>query len=257
MSIANNEGDLGHVNKVLAEFRIAWRASTEDYRQRLINSEHTLQASLYFHLRNALGPGSEDERYCIYTEAVIRRRGSDAYALADAAWEKVFVDLAICRESGNGAIPNRTLLVAIELKFKPMIRPSAAAIHKDLHRLSRVSLRRNTENQAVIEMTRYAGPGNPEALEVSISPQRRLILGIYRAHESGDPDPGQNSIDGADHDGSTSGGKKADLARYWTGLNPRPDFWANRTSMPPKLGLAVAACEVGERPSVRFEGALA
>ena len=32
MSIVNDEGDLGHVNKVLAEFRTAWRASTEDYR---------------------------------------------------------------------------------------------------------------------------------------------------------------------------------------------------------------------------------
>ena len=90
-------------SEVLRAFQSAWSDSTKDYAARLINSEHTLQAAVYHHLRCTLR-----HEFSVFTEAVIRLPDGIA---EETKKGKVIVDLLVCHQA--------EIVAAIEIKYTP------------------------------------------------------------------------------------------------------------------------------------------
>lgn len=112
--------------EVLQAFQSAWSKSTRDYAARRINSEHTLQAAVYHHLRSSL----RDE-YSIFTEAVIRLPDGTN---EETSKSKVVVDLLVCHQE--------EIIAAVEIKYMPRSSPTIESVRKDVLSLSRVTNRK-------------------------------------------------------------------------------------------------------------------
>jgi hypothetical protein len=243
--------DLSDVNDVLAAFRTAWSNAHKDYLDHRINSEHTLQAILYFHLRRTLDDAchGSKKRYRVFTEAVVQlpgtafpRAGAEVAELSTAksSKSKVLIDLVVCRGS--------TILVAIELKYRPLYGPPGKKQAKDILSLSHVTRRLRTEDKVHIQMKRHNGEPLPP---FDISPERRLILALYRKRPVG------QELTSA----SEMSARNAELSAIWkasisdAGLDS--GFWKGKLALPRKLGLAVVDCDADGDADHWVAGALA
>lgn len=155
---------------VLRSFQQAWQASADDYALRRINSEHTLQASLYHHLRRGLA-----DDFVVYTEAVVR--------LPKGALEKskFVLDLLICKGT--------EIIAGVELKYTPRAIPALDTLRKDVHSLSLLRNRRSREDRVTVEMPRFRSQ-DAQSMLFTISRRRKLLLGVYCQAELAEFDSG-------------------------------------------------------------------
>ena len=142
---------------------MAWTKTLDDYCGRTLNGEHSLQASLYHHLRGCLPSG-----FRVFCEAVVHFGPNMA---TDAGKGKAVVDLLVEHES--------KVIGAIEIKFTPRGKPADEDIYKDLISLSTLTSRRAYADRVLIEMPRFRSASN-ESLTLSILPQRKLIFATVR-----------------------------------------------------------------------------
>lgn len=109
-------GDDKGIVEFLFAFRSAWEECKDDYHERRLNSEHTLQSALYFHLRRKL-----DSSYVLHTEMVVRLGGSDKNIK-----NKSVIDLVVSRRQEiDGPLE---VVAAIEVKFTPRGCPIKSSI---------------------------------------------------------------------------------------------------------------------------------
>lgn len=191
----------------LVAFSTAWNATLSDYVRRRLNGEHTLQSSLYHHLRRIL-----DDQFVIYTEAVVQMPDSHTEAK-----KKVVLDLLICHGT--------EIVVAVELKYTPRAIPTLESIRKDIKSLSMLRNRRSNADRVRIEMARYRSD-DAEELTLTVSPLRKLVLGVYCQSELA----------------------KFDLD-WWLRAKPDDGFWSKDTALPRNLGIAVA-CTASDGPTI-------
>jgi hypothetical protein len=144
----------------LVAFKAAWQAALVDYAQRRLNGEHTLQSSLYYHLRRTLA-----DDFVVFTEAVVRMPDSSTDGK-----RKILLDLLICHGT--------EIIVAIELKYTPRGIPSPDSMRKDVKSLSFLRNRRSNADRVKIAMPRYRSDSSDE-ITFTVSPVRKLILGVY------------------------------------------------------------------------------
>lgn len=197
----------------LMAFKQAWQKSTADYAQRKLNSEHTLQASIYHHLRQEL-----PDDFVVYTEAVVRLPESDL-----PGKKKVVLDLLICHGT--------EIIAAVELKYKPRGIPVSDALRKDIKSLSLIRNRRSSADRVAIEMPRFRSTSSDE-MTLTISPLRKLILGVYCQAELSPFEPGD----------------------WWRDVRPGEDFWSDDPNLPRNLGIAVAGCASDGTAQCSYQG---
>jgi hypothetical protein len=199
-----NASDNAITSEVIRAFQSAWSKSTKDYAARLINSEHTLQAAVYHHLRCMLR-----HEFSVFTEAVIRLPDGVA---EETKKGKVIVDLLVCYEA--------EIVAAIEIKYTPRGAPTIESARKDVLSLSRITNRRRIADRVFIEMPRFRSCG-ADALVLSISPLRKLIFAAYCK---------QNS-------------PSLQKSQFWLNFRPSTGYWQDSGSMPKNLGVALAQAD--------------
>jgi hypothetical protein len=192
--------------EVIKAFQLAWNESIKDYTSRMINSEHTLQAAIYHHLRQSLRDGFQ-----VFTEAVIYLPES---VMNETGKSKVVIDLLVCHQ--------QIIIAAIEIKYSPRSAPSVNSIKKDILSLSRITSRLRRDDRVSIEIPRFLSSG-PETMSLSISPFRKLIFASYCKK---DDKKFQNSI--------------FEKSNFWKKFRPDNGYWQKTGSMPKNLGVALA-----------------
>ena len=198
----DTQHDTPETSSFLRAFSMAWTKTLDDYCGRTLNGEHSLQASLYHHLRGCLPSG-----FRVFCEAVVHFGPNMA---RDAGKDKAVVDLLVEHEC--------KVIGAIEIKFTPRGEPADEDIYKDLISLSTLTSRRAYADRVLIEMPRFRSASN-ESLTLSILPQRKLIFAAY----------------------CTDDARDFDKESFWND-DRRPDigYWAGRTKLPPNFGVALA-----------------
>jgi len=196
-----NASDNAITSEVIRAFQSAWIESTKDYAARLINSEHTLQAAVYHHLRCTLR-----QDFSVFTETVIRLQDGVA---DETKKSKVIVDLLVCHQA--------EIVAAIEIKYTPRGAPTAESARKDVLSLSRIKNRRSLADRVSIEIPRFRN-SESDALILSISPLRKLIFAAYCK---------QNS-------------PTLQKSQFWLNFCPSSGYWRDSRSMPKNLGVALA-----------------
>ena len=197
------------VECALGALRVAWKEACIDYGARKLNSERSLQAALYFHMRSRLEAISPDFR--IFIEAVVVVPAVPAGPDRDAESQRVIaIDTLVCLD--------RTILLAVEIKYTPRGFPNAEDLRKDLTSLDQI---RNRRGEGVrIELKRHRDTEVCNSLPLRISPDARMALGIF-----------------------CSDSWRIDLADFWEACRPRnAGRWDKsfREHLPPKLGLCIA-----------------
>lgn len=200
----------------LSAFREAWRRTIHDYVDRLINGEHGLQASLYYHLRGLLATN-----YRIYPEVVVQLGRTGA---SETAKKKVVVDLLI--------EANKKIVGAIELKFTPRGKAADDDIRKDLTSLAFLTNRRSEADRVTIEMPRFRG-ADSDALTLAILPQRKLIFAAY-----GDKEVLHNF----------------EQCFWHESRRPTSGYWMNKRTFPRNFGIALVKTSSTEEPAASFFG---
>ncbi|MDT8990713.1 hypothetical protein RQP54_07520 [Curvibacter sp. APW13] len=157
----NVYGDDEDTSAFLSAFQVAWKNCTTDYQSRLVNSEHTLQSALYFHLRNALDP----KHFVLYTEMVVRLGEDD-----NETKNKSVIDLVVSRRLVDSN--QLEVIGAIEVKFTPRGCPVKHAVEKDLRSLSVIRNRRSSEHRANLNVERFAG----DETQVLIHRGRKMVI---------------------------------------------------------------------------------
>lgn len=207
-------------------FKTSWGLAIDDYMERRINGEHTLQASLYRHIWSQLSCDSGD--YRIFTEAAVK------YVVPEGKGRSQKLDLlVVC------GLPGESLVVAaIELKFKPRGIVKKKEIQKDLHRLSMVSNRKDMKANLTIERFQ---PGEAETFKIPAD--RKLIFAAFCNFEHAE---------------------SAQLSKrdtFWKNNRPKsPEFdgrWSEQKweeIFPPNLGVALAITNKKTRPDTSFFG---
>ena len=209
--------DTEETTRALRAFQFAWLASIEDYQNRKVNSEHTLQSALYHHLRSSL-----PDNYNVYTEAVIRlsERTAD-----ESARRKVVVDLLVCKE--------KEIIVAVELKYTPRGLPTLASLRKDVQSLSCISNRRESVDRVSIEMPRFR-EADSDSYPISISTHRKLIVAAF--------------FDGRE-DCALSDDK------FWPAVRPEGgEYWSDFGQRPKNLGVALAQTDDNGKATAHYFG---
>jgi len=148
----------------LETFQLAWRAFVKDYDDRVINGEHTMQASLYRHLL-ALLPNTG---FRVFTEAKV--------TVGD---ESRFIDMLVV----HGKLLESTVIAAIELKFSPRSAPTILDVQKDLVSLSLIANRKDSSLKPNLSMVRFQSDAEQEEV-FKILPQKKLIFGAVCDSES-------------------------------------------------------------------------
>jgi hypothetical protein len=209
--------DTASTTVALQSFQAAWLKSIDDYAQRKLNSEHTLQAALYHHLLSALPPG-----FRVYTEAVIRLSES---TVEESERRKVVVDVLVCEEA--------EVILAAELKFVPRGVPTLDALRKDVRTLSCITNRRNLADRVAIEMPRFRSL-DADSLRLKVPPYRKLILAVY-------------------FDGRPEHALSNDS--FWTSVRPEAgSYWSDFGEQPKNLGVALAVTNDSGGASAHYFG---
>ena len=210
-----NTSDSVVTTEFIWAFNTAWRKSTKDYSDRIINSEHTLQSSVYHHLRSAL---RDDFR--VFTEAVIQLPESVA---AESEKRKIIVDLLVCYK--------KEIVAAIEIKYTPRGMPATDSVRKDILSLSRITNRLRLIDRVSVEMPRFRS-SESAALVLSISPIRKLIFAAYCSKDS-------------------IGIQKQE---FWGNFRPSIGYWKESMSMPKNLGVALSHADDQGEAECEFYG---
>lgn len=193
----------------------AWEACCADFNDQRLNSEACLQAAFYAHFREACF-----DRYVVYVGVKVALPPSkSAGSKADSKKRHVFVDTVICSPEdprGNGK-SKQEVLVSVELKYKPQVRPGAAGLKKDLKTLSQVRNQMVAGERFHIPIERHTA----NTKRIIVSPHAKMVLGIFLSEDSRD-DMKQN---------------------FWQDHKPtvEGERWAKRMRrLPPKLGVCFA-----------------
>lgn len=207
-------------------FKTSWGLAIDDYMERRINGEHTLQASLYRHVWSQLSCEVSD--YRIFAEAVVK------YVVPEGNGRSQKLDLlVVCGPPGESCV-----VAAIELKFTPRGIVKRKEIQKDLHRLSMVTNRQDMKANLTIERFQ---PGEAETFKIPAD--RELIFAAFCNYEHAE---------------------SAQLSKrntFWKSNRPKsPEFdgrWSEQEweeKFPPHLGVALAITSKQSRPNTRFFG---
>ncbi len=159
------------VRVVYKAFEKAWNACRDDYDDRRINAEHTLQAALYFHLRSGL-----DSRKNFFVLTELKGKLSDSQKTSSGKIRDV-LDLVVARRVPNEKGGKLEILAAIELKYLPRSVPSDEAIRKDMTSLSRVWQNKDKDSRSDFEVVRFNG----HSTQVEVLNKRVLIYGYVAA----------------------------------------------------------------------------
>lgn len=207
----------------LEAFQKAWKLVVKDYDARLINGEHTMQASLYRHLLQELPKKNE---YSVFTEAMLTFKDKD---IENRKFRKI--DLLISRQR-PAQIPE--VIAAIELKFKPRVFPDMATVKKDLLSLSLIRNRRANGDRIDLTMDRFEA--NDHTMKFDISSQRKLIFATFcRADIAATK-------------------KSLDANSFWEIYRPEKSHWSGVGRCPPALGLAFAMTSKTGKTDSKFFG---
>lgn len=191
------------VQRALHGIRQAWTACCEDYSVRKLNSERSLQAAFYYHLRTAL-----DKDYRIFVEARVLLKAAEGSE--EETDKSIFIDTLVCSA-------DKQVLVAVELKYTPRSRPGTNAARKDLESLSR--MRNHLDKRIMIELVRHGGTAEGDRYPLKVSPDARMVLAMFIAKRK----------------------KAFDVNEFWSGHVPTAGAWKTRTQkLPPRLGVCVA-----------------
>lgn len=194
------------VQRALHGIRQAWTACCEDYSVRKLNSERSLQAAFYYHLRTALGLESHDYRIFVEARVLLRAARGDGEAME----KSIFIDTLVCSA-------DKQVLVAVELKYTPRSKPGTNAARKDLESLSR--MRNHLDKRVMIELVRHGGTAEGDRYPLKVSPDARMVLAMFIAKRK----------------------TAFDASEFWRGHVPTAGAWKTRTQkLPPRLGICVA-----------------
>lgn len=220
------------VKAVYISFHDAWHACRDDYDDRCINAEHTLQSALYFHLRNRLDP----KQFVVLTEVSGALQG-DPRSQAGKCYD--VLDMVVARRTFAKEREALEIIAAIELKFLPRFVPNDEEICKDLSSLSRVWSYKDAENRTNFAIERFNGSATP----MTVKNERVLIYGIVAA---------KNEAEGIRGD------------RFWQPMRvPKNGRWCPKNHPGRPKNLVVAYClteQISEdgssKTQVSFEGTL-
>jgi len=200
------------VTWALMATKAAWEATCLDYGDRKLNSERALQASFYFRLRPLLESVARD--YVVFIEATVILPAVEedlpSETLASGP-KRIAIDTIVCK--------GREILLAMELKYTPRTYPDEVAIKKDLLSLSEIRNHTAKKRRVKIELPRHRETEEGDPLPLTISPDAKMLLGIYCA------------------DGESRIGAK----KFWNDFRPEAGPWGGRKrELPPKFGLCFA-----------------
>ncbi|TSD56400.1 hypothetical protein FFI97_019395 [Variovorax sp. KBS0712] len=199
------------VESAIDAWRAAWIEACNDYGARKLNSERSLQAALYFHLRSRLEVISSE--YRIFIEAAVDVPAVPADPDRDAQPARVIaIDTLVCL--------GREVLLAVEIKYTPRTFPSVEALKKDLTSLDQIRNRARRDQRVTIELRRHRDTEAGDPMPLKISPDAKMLLGIF-----------------------CSNARQVDLVEFWDECRPRnAGHWDKsfREQLPPKLGLCIA-----------------
>jgi hypothetical protein len=201
-----SERDTLETTFFLDAFQSAWKLVIKDYDKRLINGEHTMQASLYRHLLDLL----PNIGFRLFTEAKV--------TVGDK--HKV-IDLLIV----HGEVMRSTVIAAIELKFTPRGVPAVTDVRKDLNSLSLVANRKDQALKPTLKMVRFLAK-NESTEEFKILPQKKLIFAVFCNGQS----RGTNA-------------RMATAKDFWKAYKDRDGRWAAdkfESCLPSHFGIAIA-----------------
>ncbi len=203
----------------------AWTKVCKDYDNRKLNSERSLQASLYFHLRTELG---EESGHDIYIEAMVVRDVDEMISPDEASKVKkkrIAIDTLVCKD--------KEILIAMELKYSPRGFPIKKDIQKDLASLSRIHNHREKTKRATIHLVRHHTTKVEGAIRLKIHPDAKLLLGIVCS---------KNAVRAPARGAEIRAKEK----EFWKTHRPdsndgaEPTRWAkNRRELPRRLGLCI------------------
>ena len=192
------------VQRALHGIRQAWSACCEDYSVRKLNSERSLQAAFYYHLRTAL----DQEDYRIFVEARVLLKSAEGSK--EETDKSIFIDTLVCSA-------DKQVLVAVELKYTPRSRPGANAARKDFESLSRI--RNHLDKRVMIELVRHGGTSEGDRYPLKISPDAHMVLAMFIAKRK----------------------TAFNASEFWRAHVPTVGAWKTRTQkLPPRLGVCVA-----------------
>ena len=205
------------VDMALRGAQQAWKRCCSDYDAYAMNSERCLQAAFYFHLRTAL----QKAGYTIYIEAKVIVPSPAGSKIAKGApppkVRNIFIDTLICK--------NNKIVLAVELKYKPKSKSSAIEIAKDLTSLSHMRNQVLEGKMLSVELARHTASKENGALRLRISPDARMLLGIFARSSYVD---------------------QLTEEEFWA-AHPLPESarWATHKGkrLPPRLGLCLASAQ--------------
>lgn len=189
----------------LKAFHLAWRAFVKDYDERLINGEHTMQASLYRHLL-ALLPNTG---FRVFTEAKVAVEGEPRY-----------IDMLVV----HGKLLESTVIAAIELKFSPRSVPAIPDVKKDLVSLSLIANRKDASLKPDLSIVRFQSDTEQEE-DFKILPQKKLIFA---------------AVCNSDSNGTKE--RMSTAKDFWKAYKPEQQRWATekyQSRLPLHLGVAL------------------
>jgi len=208
----------------------AWESCCADFNSERLNSEACLQAAFYSHFREACM-----DRFVVYVGVKVALPPSkSADPKSDSKKRHVFVDTVICSQEdprGNGK-SKQEVLVSVELKYTPRVRPGASGLKKDLKTLSQVRNQMVEGKRFHIPIERHTSIPK----KIIVSPHAKMILGVFLSEDS-----------------------REDMREsFWQDHKPivEGERWAKRMHrLPPKLGVCFAFAGEGCLSEVCYLGA--
>lgn len=200
------------VSKALIATKAAWEATCIDYGDRKLNSERALQASFYYRLRPLLEEIAPD--YVLFIEASVTLQAVEAdeeSGTVKSERKRILIDTLVC--AGD------EILLAIELKYAPRFFPHQLGVSKDLKSLSEIRNHTAKKRQVKIQLPRHRDTEEGDPMVLKISPDAKMLLGIYCADSEARIGP----------------------RKFWRDFRPKTGPWGSRKrDLPPKLGLCFA-----------------
>ena len=142
--------------EALRALQKAWSSTINDYDLRRLNSERCVQASLYHHLRAELAHGD----FTIFVEPYVSIGGA----------KPCFIDLLV---SHSGSV-----VLALELKYKPSSKPSARSVAADLTKLIQFKHRRASLDRTDIVIRRFLSE-KQDKLTLKIAPRSFAVFAAF------------------------------------------------------------------------------
>ena len=143
--------------EALKALREAWAAVIADYDERLLNSERCVQASIYHHLRMRL---KVEAGFKIFIEPHISINGE----------KPRYIDLLVSH--------CHSIVLALELKYKPNSKPSNPSVSADLTKLLQMKYRRASADRTTVEIRRFLAKRD-QKIALAIAPRSFAVFAAF------------------------------------------------------------------------------